>query len=218
MTQSASVFIALDGIDGVGKSTQIERLMQHLGDRGLHLLLVRDPGTTVIGAKLRELLLDSDLDLHRRTEAMLFMASRCEMIETSIRPALESGTTVVSDRFLLANVVYQSVGGGVPTEQLWKMGLLANQGLLPDMTVLLDMPAEAALRRLGDETDRMERRGLEYMESVRQAFLKELPHSSPVTAVIDAGRSPDEVTAAMLHQVDRFLESRGLESRGLESR
>lgn len=205
-SKSQAVLITLDGIDGVGKSTQIKRLMQHLKERGMPALLVRDPGTTVIGAKLRELLLDSDLDLHRRTEAMLFMASRCEMIEKTIRPALSEGTAVVSDRFLLANVVYQSVGGGVSSEQLWKIGLLANQGLLPDLTLLLDMPAEAAMKRVGKETDRMERRGGDYMESVRQAFLRELPHSSPVTAIIDADRTADDVTADMFRHVDLFLD------------
>ncbi len=97
---------------------------------------MQDPGSTKVGSKLRALLLESDLDLHRRTEAMLFMASRCEMIETTIRPALRSGTSVISDRFLLANVVYQSIGGEVSAEQLWQMGRWANNGLQPDLTTL----------------------------------------------------------------------------------
>jgi dTMP kinase len=160
------VFITLDGIDGVGKSTQIERLTEYLSGCGHSVLQVRDPGSTVIGAKLREILLDSNLDLHRRTEAMLFMASRCEMIETTIRPALDSGSTVISDRFLLANVVYQSVGGQVTADQLWQMGRLANGGLEPDLTLLLDMPATVAMGRLSGPSDRMERRGADYMESV----------------------------------------------------
>ena len=211
MTQSviSSPFITLDGIDGVGKSTQIDRLVDYLRDRGLPSLLVRDPGTTEIGAKLRELLLDSDLDLHRRTEAMLFMASRCEMIEKSIRPALANGTCVVSDRFLLANVVYQSVGGDVTSERLWQMGRLANDGLVPGLTLLLDMPAVAAMKRLGGETDRMERRGVTYMESVRQAFLAELPHSSPNTAIVNADQSADAVTTEMFQHVDAYLQQLG---------
>ena len=85
---ATSVLITLDGIDGVGKSTQIGRLTEHLADLGHDVLQVRDPGSTAIGTKLRALLLDSDLDLHRRTEAMLFMASRCEMIEKTIGPPL----------------------------------------------------------------------------------------------------------------------------------
>lgn len=199
------MFITLDGIDGVGKSTQIERLITYLEQQGHETLLVRDPGTTEIGAKLRQLLLESDLELHRRTEAMLFMASRCEMVETILRPALADGKTVVSDRFLLANVVYQSVGDKVSPELLWQMGRLANGGLVPDLTLLLDMPALNSMERIGNETDRMESRGVDYMEAVRQGFLEQLPHSSPATAIINANQSPEEVSREMLKNVAAVL-------------
>ena len=199
------MFITLDGIDGVGKSTQIERLISYLEQQGHETLLVRDPGTTEIGAKLRQILLDSDLELHRRTEAMLFMASRCEMVETILRPALADGKTVVSDRFLLANVVYQSVGDKVSPELLWQMGRLANGGLVPDLTLLLDMPALNSMERIGNETDRMESRGVDYMEAVRQGFLEQLPHSSPATAIINANQSPEEVSREMLKNVAAVL-------------
>ena len=199
------MFITLDGIDGVGKSTQIERLITYLEQQGHETLLVRDPGTTEIGAKLRQLLLESDLELHRRTEAMLFMASRCEMVETILRPALADGKTVVSDRFLLANVVYQSVGDKVSPELLWQMGRLANGGLVPDLTLLLDIPALNSMERIGNETDRMESRGVEYMEAVRQGFLEQLPHSSPSTAIINANQSPEEVSREMLKNVAAVL-------------
>ena len=198
-------FISLDGIDGVGKSTQAAQLLQYLTDQGHNVISVRDPGSTEIGARLRAILLDSELVMHRRTEAMLFMASRCEMIETTIRPALKHGKTVVSDRFLLANVVYQSIGGDVSAEQLWEMGRWANGGLQPDLTLLLDMPAAAAMKRLDGPADRMESRGLEYMESVRQAFLQQLPAASARTAVINADQDADEVTAEMLAVVAEFL-------------
>jgi len=199
------MFITLDGIDGVGKSTQIERLINYLRERGQETLLVRDPGTTEIGSKLREILLESDLELHRRTEAMLFMASRCEMVETILRPAIAEGKTVVSDRFLLANVVYQSVGGEVSPDLLWQMGRLANGGLIPDLTILLDMPAQRSMGRIGSETDRMESRGVDYMEAVRQAFLQQLPHSSQATAIINADQTPDEVSHDLLTSVGQIL-------------
>ncbi|MDB4532973.1 dTMP kinase [bacterium] len=199
------MFITLDGIDGVGKSTQIERLINYLGKRGQETLLVRDPGTTEIGSKLREILLESDLELHRRTEAMLFMASRCEMVETILRPAIAEGKTVVSDRFLLANVVYQSVGGEVLPDLLWQMGRLANGGLTPDLTILLDMPAQRSMERIGSETDRMESRGVDYMEAVRQAFLQQLPHSSQATAIINADQTPEEVSHDLLTSVEQIL-------------
>ena len=174
--QNMPPFITLDGIDGVGKSTQIENLVDYLTGKGHEVLTVRDPGSTEIGTRLRAILLDSDLEIHRRTEAMLFMSSRCEMIEKTIRPALESGKIVISDRFLLATVVYQSTVSnpqtGVSPDTLWQMGDLANDGLKPDLTLLLDMPAEQAVKRMDGPADRMESRGIDYMESVRQAFLE----------------------------------------------
>ncbi len=203
-----SFLVSLDGIDGVGKSTQIQRLAAHLQSLGYDVLCVRDPGSTPIGARLREILLDSDMQLHRRTEAMLFMASRCEMIETTIRPALESGQVVISDRFLLANVVYQSVGGNVPAERLWEMGRWANNGLAPDLTILMDMPAEDALKRLDRAADRMEARGLLYMQSVRDGFLNELKNAGGATCIIDARASIDDVTVAIREHVDAFLKQR----------
>ncbi len=201
-----SYLISLDGIDGVGKSTQIQRLDGYLQSRGYSTLCVRDPGSTPIGAKLREILLDSSMQLHRRTEAMLFMASRCEMIETTIRPALQAGKVVISDRFLLANVVYQSVGGAVPPERLWEMGRWANDGLCPDLTVLLDMSAEASLKRLDRAADRMESRGPEYMESVRVAFLDQIKNAGGASCVVDAQLSVDQVTAVIQHHVGAFLD------------
>jgi dTMP kinase len=206
--QSApGMFITLDGVDGTGKSTQIDRLTSHLKDLGHDVLCVRDPGSTLIGNKLRQILLEGQCEMHRRTEAMLFMASRCELIETVIRPALSTGKTVVSDRFLLANVVYQSIGGEVAAERLWEMGRWANDSLQPDLTILLDMPAEAAMKRIDRPADRMESRGIEYMEAVRVAFLSQLAQSSDNTIVLNADQPMDQVTSEMLGRVDRFLQS-----------
>ncbi len=201
--------IAVDGIDGVGKSTQIRAIAGILRRRQLQVVLTRDPGTSEIGSKIRQILLETRLNMHRRTEAMLFMASRCEMVETVIRPALEAGTCVVSDRFLLANVVYQSVGSeasGVTPELLWKLGTLANGGLRPDLTVLLDMPAAAALRRLEGPADRMESRGEAYLEAVRGAYLQQLPKASDRTLVVDADRPLESVTASLEAALAEFLD------------
>lgn len=188
-------FISFDGIDGVGKSTQIEKLAAHLTEQGQEVVAVRDPGSTPVGQRLRQILLDSDLDMHRRTEAMLFMASRCELIETVIRPALAAGHTVISDRFLLANVVYQSVGGGVSAEQLWEMGRWSCGGIEPELTILLDMPAAAAMARLTAPADRVEQRGVAYLESVRAAFRAQLGRASPRTVVLDAQQDADTIAA-----------------------
>ena len=186
--------ITVDGIDGVGKSTQIAAIVDFLSKRGHDVLSVRDPGSSDIGKALRAILLESDIEMHARTEAMLFMASRCEMVEQTIRPALMSGRTVISDRFLLANVVYQSVGGQVSPDLLWSLGEIANGGCRPDVTILLDMPAEDAMKRIDGPADRMESRGVEYMEQVRQAFLKQLWRSSETTLLINANQPATAVT------------------------
>lgn len=205
------MFISLDGIDGGGKSTQVARLCEALRCRGYEVLAVRDPGGTATGEAIRSLLLDSQLAMHRRAEAMLFMAARCELVERLIRPALQTGKVVVSDRFLLANVVYQSTTLGdansspLSAEELWRVGEWAVGGLRPDLTLLLDLPAEVSLRRIDRPTDRMESRGLDYLESVRQAFLRELPRAARHTLAIDATGSADQVHSQILDSVHRHL-------------
>lgn len=197
-------FITIDGVDGAGKSTQIQRLADHVRELGRDVVCVRDPGSTNVGTQLRELLLDSDLVMHRRTEAMLFMASRCEMIETIIRPALNDGRVVISDRFLLSTVVYQSIGSadgaspGVDAAKLWQLGRMACDGLDPDLTIVLDMPAETSMSRWTGQADRMESRGIDYMRRVREAYLREVPHCGGQSAVIDADEAIDIVTERVI--------------------
>lgn len=220
------MLITLDGIDGGGKSTQVARLAEHLQRQGRTVLTVRDPGGTPTGEAIRGLLLDSQLTMNRRSEALLFMAARGELVQQRIRPALDQGQVVISDRFLLANVVYQSIGDrqqqavgpasdrpgdsqtvampqGLDPDELWRVGLWATGGLRPDLTLLLDLPAEAAGKRFDRPADRMEARGLDYMTAVRQAFLTQLPRSSPQTAVIDASGSPEQVHRAIVAAVER---------------
>jgi len=196
------MFITLDGIDGGGKSTQVARLCDFLRDAGHRVVAVRDPGGTPTGEAIRSLLLDSDLSMNRRSEAMLFMAARGELVHRVIRPAIAEGAVVVSDRFLLANVVYQSIAsdakaGELSTEDLWHIGQWATGGLRPDITLLLDLPADVAMARIDRPADRMESRGIEYLASVRQAFLSQLPHASLQTRVIDASQSPEQVQQAI---------------------
>ena len=195
------MFITLDGIDGAGKSSQVAMLCDHLVALGERVLRVRDPGGTPAGEAIRGLLLDSDLALHARCEALLFLAARSQLVEAQIRPALQAGTIVVSDRFLLANVVYQSIGSDLQAEELWRVGEWASGGLRPDLTLLLDMPADAAMARLDRPKDRMESRGLDYMEAVRRAFLVQLPRAAHCTAIVQADRSIEEIHLEILAAV-----------------
>lgn len=195
------MFITLDGIDGSGKSSQVELLCQYLESGGNRVLRVRDPGGTAPGEAIRSLLLDSQLEMHRRCEALLFLAARSQLVEEQIRPALQEGTIVISDRFLLANVVYQSIGSDLQPDDLWRVGEWASGGLRPDLTLLLDMPAAAAMTRLERPKDRMESRGVEYMESVRMAFLVQLPRAAQTTAIIQADRPIEEVHSEIVAAV-----------------
>ncbi|MEX0824773.1 MAG: dTMP kinase [Pirellulaceae bacterium] len=197
----------MDGIDGAGKSTQLALLRDWLIDQGHPVELVRDPGSTRPGEAIRQLLLESDLEMHRRTEALLYMAARCQLVEEKIRPALAKQKVVLSDRFLLANVVYQSVGNAESPESLWQLGAVATDGVRPDLTLLLDLPADVALDRLRGPADRMESRGLEYMQAVREAFLEQLPRSGPTTAVIDASMPVQPMHEAILASVKAFFAS-----------
>jgi dTMP kinase len=199
------MLIAFDGIDGAGKSTQVQRLIEFLTARGRSVLSVRDPGSTSAGEAIRGLLLNSDLEMHRRCEAFLYMAARCQLVEERIRPALAEGRIVICDRYLLANVVYQSVAGGESAETLWELGQIATQGVRPDLTLLLDLPAELAVARLDRPADRMESRGLEYLVQVRNGFLEHVQRAGSRHAVIDASVDIEAMHLQIVKEVEKCL-------------
>lgn len=198
-------FIALDGVDGTGKSTQCRLLAEWLRGRGLAVTTCVDPGGTAIGATIRHILLQGRQSMSVACEALLFMASRAQLIAEIIRPALAAGQAVVSDRFLLANVVYQGHAGGLDVEQLWRVGLFASGGLFPDLTLVLDMPAEAALARLRGPADRVESRDFHYHARVRQGFLDEAQRRPEHVRVIDATLPIEVVHARIVEEVSRVL-------------
>ena len=200
------MFFSIDGGDGIGKSTQIELFCQWLRQQGREVVACRDPGSTPLGEAVRELLLNRhDLAIHRRSEMLLYMAARAQMVEEIIRPALEQGKTVVSDRYLLANVVYQGYGGGLDVETLWEVGRVATGGLMPDLTIVLDMPAEAAAARINRRLDRMEQQGAAFHARVREGFLTEAARR-PGIVVINAAASIDEVQNAIHQAAAKYLD------------
>ena len=192
------MFLSIDGGDGTGKTTQVARFSEWLRARGDDVVACRDPGSTPLGEAVRELLLRRhDLRIDRASEMLLYMAARAQLVEEVIRPALEAGKTVVSDRYLLANVIYQGYGGGLDVATLWSVGAVATGGLMPDLTVVLDVPAEAAAARLQGELDRMEQQGDAFHARVREGFLQEAARHPGRIVVVDASRSIEEVQAAI---------------------
>ena len=166
--------IVFEGIEGVGKSTQLDHLRRRLEASGFAVRAVREPGGTVAGDEIRRLLLDPASELDERTEALLFMASRAQLIADVIRPALERGEFVIADRFFLSTYAYQVRGRGLPEDNVLRANALATGGLVPDLTLLLDLPAGSGLARAAQRSahDRIERSGEAFYERVRAAFME----------------------------------------------
>lgn len=200
------MFVSIDGGDGAGKSTQVALLCEWLRGEGHEVLACRDPGSTPLGEAVRELVLNRhDLRIDRRSEMLLYMAARAQMAEEVIRPALEEGKTVVCDRYLLANVVYQGYGGGLDVDTLWEVGRVATAGLMPDLTVVLDLPPGEAAARLQRQLDRMEQQGDDFHARVREGFLAEAARQPERIAAVNAARPIDDVQAEIRSLVQRVL-------------
>jgi dTMP kinase len=200
------MFISIDGGDGTGKSTQAKLLCDWLRQQGREVVACRDPGSTRLGEAVRNILLDRhDLEIHRRSEMLLYMAARSQMVEEVIRPALVQGKMVVSDRYLLANVVYQGYGGGLDVATLWEVGRVATGGLMPDLTLVLDLPSDLATARIARPLDRMELQGDAFHTRVREGFLKEATLAPERNRVISAAAGIEAVQAEIRKAVQSAL-------------
>jgi dTMP kinase len=200
------MFFSFDGVDGVGKSTQINLLADALRQRGREVVACRDPGSTALGESLRKILLEHHgTAIDRRSEMLLYMAARAQLVEEIIRPALAAGKIVISDRYLLANLVYQGHAGGLSPDEVRRVGEVAIGGIAPRLTFLLDMPAEQAAKRIQRAPDRMESQGLGYLESVRQGFLTEARQRPQEILVLDANRPPEAIHADVLKAAEQSL-------------
>jgi|SRR5579864_230871 len=202
---SKPLFISLDGLDGAGKSTQCRLLAEWLEKRRLPVTRCSDPGGTEIGDALRDLLLDQRRHMTLTCEAFLFMASRAQLTAEIIRPALATGRTVISDRFLLANVVYQGHAGGLDPEQMRSMCLLATEGLEPDLTFVLDLPIELAVNRRQGPADRVESRHADFHARVRAGFRVEAQHRPERIVLLDASQPIDQIHERICREVERLL-------------
>jgi dTMP kinase len=190
--------IAFEGVEGAGKSTQLDLLRGELERRGHEVVVTREPGGTPAGERVRELLLDPAVELHPRAEALLFAAARAQLVEQVIRPALDRGAVVLCDRYLDSSLAYQGGGRGLGRAAVEEVNRFATGGLLPDLVVLLDLdPADGLARRRG-ERDRIEVEDLAFHRRVRDAF-RELAAGDPGRfAVVDAAGPADRVAAEVL--------------------
>ena len=166
-------FITMEGVDGSGKTTQLQLTARFLLDRGYDVVTTREPGGTKMAERIRSLVLDADAAINARTEVLLYLAARAEHVETVIKPALAEGKVVLCDRFADSTMVYQGFVRGIETDKVKALCEFAADGLQPELTLLLDAAPEALLQRRADRgvRDRFEQEGLDFQKKVRAGFL-----------------------------------------------
>ena len=223
---SDGLFISFEGVDGAGKTTQVQQAHNYLQERGLRSLVTREPGGTPVGLTIRELVLhglaafpsvavtggtdvvDSSDDLAPRTEALLYAADRAEHVAQVVRPALERGDIVLCDRYLDSSVAYQAGGRDLSADVIRRLSLWASQGLMPKRTYLLDADPSQSESRLDHEPDRLESAGDDFQQHVRQAFLQLAQKEPDRFLVIDATQSIDQVWQIIQDDLDKLVEGR----------
>lgn len=165
------LFITFEGVDGCGKTTQINLLRDYFEKQGRTVILTREPGAKGLGEKIREILLNYDGDVSSKCESFLFLADRAQHIDTIIKPAVERGEIVLCDRHTDSTVAYQGYGRGLDITQIKMLNDLATGGMKPDITFVFDIDIETSMSRVGKQKDRMESAGIEFFKKVREGYL-----------------------------------------------
>jgi len=202
---SRGKFITIDGLEGAGKSTQIDFIKKYLSDRNRDVFLTREPGGTDLGERLRALLLDKNIDaMNPDTELLLMFAARNEHVKKVIVPKLEKGVWVISDRFTDASYAYQGGGRGIPLERIGELEQWTLQDFVPDMTFLLDLDVELGLSRVEKrgEKDRFEEEHKDFFNKVREIFSNRASKYPERIKLIDASKNIDETSS----QIKKILD------------
>lgn len=200
------LFLCLDGMDGAGKTTQVELLVEWLSRLGHSVVRCRDPGGTTVGEEIRKLLLHSHTAMSVECEAILYLASRAQLVHEVIGPALADAKTVVSDRYALSTAVYQGYAAGGLDELIVHLVLKSSHGILPDWTGVLDLPPEQAAKRRHRPADRIESRSEEFHAKVREGFLSYARKDSDRISIIDATGTIAQVHQRIVAEVRRVLD------------
>jgi dTMP kinase len=208
--EGGGLFIAFEGGEGAGKSTQVRALQEWLTAEGHVARATREPGGTPSGQAIREIVLDhAHAALSARAEALLYAADRAQHVHDVVRPALDAGEVVISDRFIDSSLAYQGAGRTIPLEDVRMLSRWATEGLQPDLTVLLDLPPEEGLARARGRAvaDRLESESLDFHQRVRQTFRALAEADAERYLVLDARRSPDELAAEIRAKVTKLVQS-----------
>lgn len=196
------LFITFEGIDGCGKTTQLNLLAQYLKEKGFDAVITREPGAKGLGEKVRDILLNYDGEVSSNCEAFLFLADRAQNTDIIVKSALEAGKIVLCDRHTDSTIAYQGYGRGVDLEHLRMLNNLATSGLKPDLTFVFDIDIETALSRVGKTKDRMESAGLEFFEKTRTGYLEIAKQEPDRVKVINSKNSIENI----FEQVKQYIE------------
>ena len=209
MSSLGGCFVVFDGPDGSGKSTQFRRFADIARATGLEVVEVREPGGTAIGEKIRAILLDpANAEMTTRSEMLLYMASRAQLYEQRIAPAIASGALVLADRFVSSTLAYQGTAGGIDEEEILAVGKVATGNHWPDLTVVFDVDTDVAMKRLSPLLDRMEQKGMDFHARVRSGYLAQATRWVHRYAVVNASVAPDAVTHGLLGAVAAWTAQR----------
>lgn len=205
-----AVLITIEGVEGSGKSTQCARLAQHLNGLGLEVVRTSEPDGTPLGLRVRALFEADGPTPTPLTQSFLFMAARREHVTHIVAPALARGAVVISDRYADATVAYQGYGQGMDVQTIGDLNMLATGGVLPDLTLVLDLDPAAGMRRIrGRALDAFEKMDLAFHRRVREGYLEIARGDKSRVVVVDADRHPDAVHADVVRAVDELLARRG---------
>lgn len=210
---TAGKFITIEGQDGAGKTTNLDYICDYLAKKNIEFIVTREPGGTVLGESVRELLLGKDISIAAKTELLLMFSARCQHVEEVISPALTAGKWVVCDRFTDATYAYQGGGHGVDSTVIEEVERVCLGGFQPDLTILLDVDVAVGQarteKRAQDESeakpDRYERQKTAFKQRVRDAYLQRCQQEPNRIKLIDAGQKLDEVKASIAGQLTHFL-------------
>ncbi|AIS51301.1 thymidylate kinase Tmk [Thermoanaerobacter kivui] len=199
-------FITFEGIDGCGKTTQIKLLKEYLFKKGYNILVLREPGGTKVGEKIRDILLDKDNFIFPMTEMLLYASSRAQLVSEKIIPALQKGKIVIADRFVDSSYVYQGYARELGIETVKVVNEIATIGILPDITIYIDITPEEAMKRRGKrEADRLEKESMEFHEKVREGYVKLIKQHPERFVIIDGMQEISKVHQCIITVIKKYL-------------
>lgn len=197
-------FITIEGPDGAGKTTQVRKISDYLKSKGFNVLVTREPGGTALGEKLREVLLTSEGESPvPEAEALIYAASRAQLVKKVIEPALDDGFIILCDRFVDSSLAYQGWARGLGIEKLADINGWFLKGVWPDLTIVLDIDPAKSLKRISGKKDRLESEALEFHRKVREGFLKLSEIYPDRIKVVDASQSPHEIFKTILFELKK---------------